>query len=125
MVIVINDKACNRVFYFQGSGLPLSFSGTWLNSVLRLCIALQKVQAVALMLCRMERWLPCIWTEYCYSLCNQGGTVSHFLSRACCILSLDEKHGITFIPAYIPTHLNVEADYHDNSWFQNGIFILE
>ena len=43
-------------------------------------------------------------------LCNQGGTVSPFLSRlACWILSLTDKHGITLIPAYIPTHLNVEA----------------
>ena len=44
-------------------------------------------------------------------LCNQSGTVSAFLSRlACWILSLTDKHGITHIPAYIPTHLNVEAD---------------
>ena len=45
-------------------------------------------------------------------LCNQGGTVSPFLSRlAYLILSLTDKHGITLIPAYIPTHLNVEADF--------------
>ena len=45
-------------------------------------------------------------------LCNQGGTVSPFLSRlACQILSLTDKHGVTLIPAYIPTHLNVEANY--------------
>ena len=45
-------------------------------------------------------------------LCNQCGTVTPFLSKlACQILSLTNKHGITLIPAYIPTHLNVEADY--------------
>ena len=45
-------------------------------------------------------------------LCNQGGTVSTFLSRlAYQILSLIDKHGITLLPAYIPTHLNVEANY--------------
>ena len=50
-------------------------------------------------------------------LCNQGGTVSPFLSRlACWILSLTNKYGITLILAYIPTHLNVEADYL--SWDQ-------
>ena len=50
-------------------------------------------------------------------LCNQGGTVSPFLSRlACWILSLTNKHGITLLPAYIPTHLNVEADFL--SWDQ-------
>ena len=50
-------------------------------------------------------------------LCNQGGTVSPFLSRvACQILSLTDKHGITLIPAYIPTHLNVEADYLSWGW---------
>ena len=38
--------------------------------------------------------------------------MSPFLSRlACWILSLTDKHGITLLPAYIPTHLNVEADY--------------
>ena len=50
-------------------------------------------------------------------LCNQGGTVSPFLSSlACQILSLTNKHSITLIPAYIPNHLNVEADYL--SWGQ-------
>ena len=45
-------------------------------------------------------------------LCNQGDTVSPFLSRlACRILSLTDKHGITLLPAYIPTHLNVETDF--------------
>ena len=45
-------------------------------------------------------------------LCNQGITVSPFLSRlACLILRLTDKHGITLLPAYIPTHLNVEADF--------------
>ena len=43
---------------------------------------------------------------------NQGGTVSLFVSRlASCILNLANKHGITLIPAYICTLLNVEADY--------------
>ena len=38
--------------------------------------------------------------------------MSPFLSRLVCqILSLTDKHGITLIPAYIPTHLNVKADY--------------
>ena len=50
-------------------------------------------------------------------LCNQGSTVSPFLSRlAYWILSLTDKHCITLIPTYIPTHLNVEADYL--SWDQ-------
>ena len=35
-----------------------------------------------------------------------------FLSRLTCqILSLTDKHRITLNPVYIPTHLNVEADY--------------
>ena len=44
-------------------------------------------------------------------LCNQVGTVSPFVPRlACQILSLTGKHSIT-LPAYIPYHFNVEADY--------------
>ena len=43
--------------------------------------------------------------------------MSPFLSRlACQILSLSDNHGITLIPAYIPTPLNVEAD--NLSWGQ-------
>ena len=45
-------------------------------------------------------------------LCNQCGTVFLFLSRlACSILNLADKHGISLLPAYILTHLSVEADY--------------
>ena len=45
-------------------------------------------------------------------LCNEGGTVSPFLSRlACWVPSLTNKNGITLIPAYIPTYLNAEDDY--------------
>ena len=82
-------------------------------------IALQELQAVAIMLHRMASCLSSKVvalhldnsTAKAY-LCNQGGTVSPFLSRlACWILSLTDKHGITLLPAYIPTHLNVEADF--------------
>ena len=77
-----------------------------------------------MMLCRMAFCLSCKMvalhldnsTAKAY-LCNQGGTVSPFLSRlACQILSLINKYGITLIPAYIPTHLNVEVNYL--SWDQ-------
>ena len=45
-------------------------------------------------------------------LCNEGCTVSHFLSRlAYLILTLTDKHIITLTPTYIPTHLNQEANY--------------
>ena len=49
--------------------------------------------------------------------CNQGGTVFPFpFWLACWILSLTDEHSITLISAYIPTHLNLEADYL--SWGQ-------
>ena len=90
-----------------------------MGSLCRAHIALQELQDVAMMLHRMA---------FCISgkvvalhldnstvkayLCNQGGTVSPFLSRlACQILILTNKHGITLIPACIATPLNVEADY--------------
>ena len=119
-VVIATDATCTHwAFYFQGSGLPLSVSGAWSGSLSRAHIALQELQAVAIMLHRMA---------FCLSgkvvalhldnstakvyLCNQGGTVSPFLSRlACQILSLTNKHGITLLPAYIPTRLNVEADF--------------
>ena len=58
-------------------------------------------------------------------LCNQGGTVSPFLSRlACQILSLTNKHGITLLPAYIPIHLNVEADFLSQDWMLPEWYLL-
>ena len=89
-------------FYFQGSGLPLLVSGAWSGSLCRAHIALQDLKAVAIMLCRMAFHLSDKVvalhldnsTPKAY-LCNQGGTVSLFLSRlACQILSLTNKHGI-------------------------------
>ena len=82
-------------------------------------VALQELQAVAMMLHRMAFHLSgrvvTLHLENSMAkayLCNQGGTVSSFLSRlACQILSLTNKYSITLIPAYIPTHLYVEADY--------------
>ena len=82
-------------------------------------IVLQELQAVAIMLCRMAFCLSGKVvslhldnsTTKAY-LCNQGGTVSPFISKLDCqILSLTDKHGITLLPAYIPTHLNMEGDY--------------
>ena len=119
VVIATDATPTHWAFYFQGSGLPLSVSGAWSGSLSRAHIALQELQAVAIMLCRMAFHLSGKVvalhldnsTAKAY-LCNQGGTVSPFLSRlACQILSLTDKHGITLLPAYIPTHLNVEADF--------------
>ena len=119
-VVIATDATPTRwAFYFQGFGLPLSISGTWSGSLSRAHIALQELQAVSVMLHRMAFCLSGRVvalhldnsTAKAY-LCNQGGTVSPFLSRlACRILSLTDKHGITLLPAYIPTHLNVEADF--------------
>ena len=124
MVIGTDAMPTHWAFYFQGSGLPSSVSGSWSGSLCRACIVLQELQAVAMMLCRTAF---CLFgkvialnldnsTAKAY-LCNQGGIVSPFLSRlACQILSLTDKHGITLIPAYIPTHINVEADYLSQDW---------
>ena len=111
-------------FYFQGSGLPLSVSGSWSGSLCMAHITLQELQAVAMMLHRMVFCLSGKVvslhldnsTAKAYP-CNQVSTVSPFLSRlACQILSLTNKHGITLLPAYIPTHLNVEAGYLSQGW---------
>ena len=87
-------------------------------------IALQELQAIAMMLCRIAFCLSGNVvalhldnsTAKAYQ-CNQGGTVSPFLSSlACLILSLTGKHSITLIPAYIPTHPNEEANYLSWDW---------
>ena len=118
MVIATDATTTHWAFYFQGSGLPLLVSGSWSGSLFKAHIALQELQTVAMMLHRMAFCLSgkvvSLHLENSTAkayLCNQGGTVSPFLSRlACQILSLTDKHGITLLPAYIPIHLNVEAD---------------
>ena len=133
VVIATDATPTPWAFYFQGSGLPLSVSGSWLGSMCRVHIALQEAQAIAMMLHRMVFYLSVRVvalhldnsTTKAY-LCNQGGTVPPFLSRLVCwILSLTNKHGITLIPTYIPTYLNVEANYLSQGWMLlGGIFSL-
>ena len=87
-------------------------------------ITLQDLQAIAMMVCRMAFCLSDKVvalhldnsTAKAY-LCYQVDTVSPILSRlACQVLSLTDKHGIALIPAYIPTHLNVDANYLSWDW---------
>ena len=107
VVIATDAMATHWAFYFQGSGLPLSVSGSWSGSMCRVHIALQVLQTVAMMLCRMAFHLSgkvvALHLDNSRAkayLFNQGGTASPFLSRlACWILSLTNKHGITLIPA--------------------------
>ena len=119
VVIATNAVPTHRAIYFQGCGLPLSVSGPWSGSMCRAHITLQGLQAIVMMLQRMAFCLSgkvVVWhldnsTAQDY-LHNQCGTMSPILSwLACHILNLTDKHAITLIPAYIPTHLNVEADY--------------
>ena len=107
VVIATDGTPTHWAFYFQGSGLPLSVSECWPGSMCRTHIILQELQAVAMMLCNMAFHLSGKQvalhldnsTAKTY-LCNQGGTVSPFLSRlACWILSLTNKHDITLVPA--------------------------
>ena len=85
VVIATEATPTHCAFYFQGSVLPLSVSGAWSGSLCRAHIALQELQAVAVMLCRMAFCLSGKVvalhldnsTAKAY-LCNQGGTVSPF-----------------------------------------------
>ena len=106
-------------FYIHGSGSLLSCSGTWSSSTFKNHFAMKELQAVVLMLCKVAFWLSGKVFAFCLEnttakayLCNQGGTAYPFPTRIVChILNLPNKHCITHIPAYIPTHLNVEANY--------------
>ena len=66
VIIATDATPTHWAFYFQGSGLPLSVSGAWSGSLCKAHIALQELQAVAIMLRRMAfnlsgRLSPCIW----------------------------------------------------------------
>ena len=69
------------VLYFEGTGLPTSMCGPWLHSMCMVHIALQELQAFALMLYRMAFQLSGKVVDNSTAkayLCNQGGTVSFF-----------------------------------------------
>ena len=107
-----------------GSGLPLSFSGIWSESMHKVHIAIQELQAVVLMLFRMDydyllRWLPYIWIIVPQKLIYVTMVSLSLLGLACQILNQANKND-TIIPVYIPMHLNAEADYL--SW---GRLVLE
>ena len=95
-------------------------------------IAMQELQAVAMMLCRMAFCLSgkvvALYLDNSTvkaSLCNQGGTVSPFLSGlACQILSLTNKHGITLIHTFLPTSMWKQIISPGIRCFQIGIFSL-
>ena len=88
-------------------------------------IALHELQAAALILHRMAFLFHLGNCTSKANLCNQGGTVSLFLSTlSCLILKLTNKHGITLISEYIPTHLNVDTIYGGEGWYQNSTFFL-
>ena len=113
MVIATVATPTHWPFYFQGSGLPLSISGSWSGPMCMAYIALQELQVITMMLHRMAFCLSgkVVALYLDNSTANTCGTASPFISRlACQILSLTDKHTITLILAAIPTHLNVEAN---------------
>ena len=56
---------------------------------------------------------------------NYGHTASTFLHRlAFHIFNLANIHSINLPPSNLPTHLNVEANYDREDWFQSGTFFL-
>ena len=79
-VIIATDAIPTHwAFYFQGSGLPLSVSGSWSGSICRAHIALQELQAVTIMLHRM-------------AFCLSGKVVAlHFVEQHCKSLSVLSK----------------------------------
>ena len=97
----------------------MSCCGTWSGSMCKMHITLQELQVVALMLHKMAFHLSgqvvvlhLDNSTAKANLCNPGDISSLFLPRlTCCILTLARKHGIIVIPAYIPTHFSVDADY--------------
>ena len=118
-VVIATDAMPHFWACFQDSGVPVSCCITLPTSMCKGHIALQELQAVSLMLHKMAFWLSCkvvalhldSGTAKAF-ICNQSNTASPFLSRlACHILHMTDKCGFSLIPPYIPTHLNMGANY--------------
>ena len=129
VVITLDDPCVYWTFYFQVSRLPLSFYRIWSGSISNVSIALEELQAVVVLLCRMVfclsgKVVPLYLdnsTAKVY-LCNEGDSVSVMLYIiACDSLNLAEKHSITLILSYLHTYVDVEANSQfEGEWFKNG-----
>ena len=132
VVIATDAMSTHWAFYFQGYGLPFWIldPGPVLHVVLILpcrSFSLSPWCFIEWLSTFLVRWLPCILdnsTAKTY-LCNQGGTVSPFLSRlAYWILSLTDNT-ILLLSSIHSYCLNVVAHYLSwGSCFQSGIFSL-
>ena len=85
VIIATDAMPTHWAFYFQDSGLPLSVSGSWSGFMCRAHIALQDLQAVSMLMCRMVFHLPGKVDALNLDnspaklyLCNQGSTISPF-----------------------------------------------
>ena len=132
LVIPTDALPHHWVFYLQGSVVPIYYCCTWSGSMCKVYIALQDIQAVAFKLHEISFQLSSkvvalhlgSSTAKAYS-CDQGSTAP-LLS---CLTSLlhfasDGRHAITLIPAYIPSHLNVEAISFREGWFPSATCFL-
>ena len=125
VVITTDATPHNWAFYFQVSGLPLFCCGAWSGSMCKVHIAFQELQAISLrlhkMAYRMSHKVVALHLDNGSAevyLCKQGDTASLVLFRLTChILNLADRHGITFITEFIPTHLNVESISPREGWF--------
>ena len=116
---------------FESSDSPLLTSVSWSGYMSGTHIALQELQAVAMMLHWMVFQLSGKLVALCLDsstaeayLCNQGASVFPFMRLSCGILGLTDKDSITLIPACISVHLNVEADYLSWGWFLPELHFL-
>ena len=108
VVIATNATPTHWDFYFQGSGLPLSVSGSWSGPMHRAHISMQELQVIAMMLHRMAFCLSHKMvashldnsTTKAY-LCNQGGTVSPSFQAGLPDIECDEQ---AWYYSYSSTH---------------------
>ena len=103
----MDTRPSHWAFYFLGSGLHLSFSGTWSDSKHMVHITLQELWAVAVMVHRMAfhflvRWLPYIWIMVQLKLISVSKVVQYFsmssnISRTAGCQGASIQHGATRI----------------------------
>ena len=106
MINAVDDMPSHWAFYFQGSGLPLSFSRTWSGVMCNFNVVLQEPQAVTLIVHRMAFHL---YSKLVAShlnnssakayLHNKGGTVCFSFQNSLLHIECGQQHSITYIPA--------------------------
>ena len=133
MVIATDVKPSHWAFYFQGSGLPQSVSGSWSHPCIGLILPYRNFRKLAWcciewLFSYLARWLPCIWIRALQKLVCVIKVVQYFLFFPDWPIGywvwLTSTVLLLFQHRFLPISIWKLIICHGNGCFWSGIFFL-